>query len=107
MSIRVESRRRQKRARRDDGELISVSFPLSKKKENKVFYYEIFDSPDDACELAKTAFDEAIAELDTLNEESYKDSTLIMQLLRDNLNFWKTDQDTDEELGDENPDVKE
>lgn len=31
------------------------------------------------------AFDDAIAELDTLNEDSYKDSTLIMQLLRDNL----------------------
>ena len=31
------------------------------------------------------AFDEAIAELDQLNEDSYKDSTLIMQLLRDNL----------------------
>ena len=31
------------------------------------------------------AFDEAIAELDSLNEDSYKDSTLIMQLLRDNL----------------------
>ena len=27
------------------------------------------------------------AELDTLSEESYKDSTLIMQLLRDNLVF--------------------
>lgn len=26
-----------------------------------------------------------ITELDTLSEESYKDSTLIMQLLRDNL----------------------
>uniref|UniRef100_A0A7N2LP04 14-3-3 domain-containing protein n=1 Tax=Quercus lobata TaxID=97700 RepID=A0A7N2LP04_QUELO len=38
-----------------------------------------------ACYLAKQAFDEAISELDTLNEESYKDSTLIMQLLRDNL----------------------
>uniref|UniRef100_A0A8C4J3J1 Tyrosine 3-monooxygenase/tryptophan 5-monooxygenase activation protein beta n=1 Tax=Dromaius novaehollandiae TaxID=8790 RepID=A0A8C4J3J1_DRONO len=50
-----------------------------------VFYYEILNSPEKACNLAKTAFDEAIAELDTLNEESYKDSTLIMQLLRDNL----------------------
>lgn len=35
------------------------------------------------------AFDDAIAELDTLNEDSYKDSTLIMQLLRDNLTVSK------------------
>ena len=45
-----------------------------------VFYYEILNSPDKACSLAKTAFDDAIAELDTLSEESYKDSTLIMQV---------------------------
>ncbi|KAL6086144.1 hypothetical protein STEG23_006279 [Scotinomys teguina] len=50
-----------------------------------VFYYEILNNPELACTLAKTAFDEAIAELDTLNEDSYKDSTLIMQLLRGNL----------------------
>ena len=45
-----------------------------------VFYYEILNSPDKACQLAKQAFDDAIAELDTLNEDSYKDSTLIMQV---------------------------
>lgn len=56
-----------------------------------VFYYEILNSPEKACQLAKTAFDDAIAELDTLNEESYKDSTLIMQLLRDNLTLWTSD----------------
>lgn len=56
-----------------------------------VFYYEILNSPDRACAMAKQAFDEAIAELDTLGEESYKDSTLIMQLLRDNLTLWTSD----------------
>ena len=52
---------------------------------SSVFYYEIMNDPDEACKLAKTAFDDAIAELDNLKEDSYKDSTLIMQLLRDNL----------------------
>ncbi|XXG40442.1 hypothetical protein AAC387_Pa01g1157 [Persea americana] len=60
-----------------------------------VFYYEILNSPDRACSLAKQAFDEAISELDTLGEESYKDSTLIMQLLRDNLTLWTSDMQDD------------
>ncbi|XP_023675927.1 14-3-3 protein zeta/delta [Paramormyrops kingsleyae] len=64
-----------------------------------VFYYEILNSPERACQLAKSAFDEAIAELDTLNEDSYKDSTLIMQLLRDNLTLWTSDTHGD---GDDN-----
>jgi len=62
-----------------------------------VFYYEILNSPDRACHIAKQAFDDAIAELDTLNEESYKDSTLIMQLLRDNLTLWTSDHSGDAE----------
>mmetsp|Transcript_25142 Transcript_25142/g.30422 ORF Transcript_25142/g.30422 Transcript_25142/m.30422 type:complete len:264 (-) Transcript_25142:343-1134(-) len=60
-----------------------------------VFYYEVLNQPDQACSLAKAAFDEAIQELDTLNEESYKDSTLIMQLLRDNLTLWTSETETD------------
>ena len=51
-----------------------------------VFYYEILNSPDKACQLAKQAFDDAIAELDTLNEDSYKDSTLIMQVRIEDFN---------------------
>lgn len=61
-----------------------------------VFYYEILNDPEQACSLAKTAFDDAIAELDTLSEESYKDSTLIMQLLRDNLTLWTSDNQPEE-----------
>ncbi|KAJ0341154.1 hypothetical protein COL922a_002608 [Colletotrichum nupharicola] len=62
-----------------------------------VFYYEILNSPDRACHLAKQAFDDAIAELDSLSEESYRDSTLIMQLLRDNLTLWTSSDSGDAE----------
>lgn len=61
-----------------------------------VFYYEIRQDSVKACGLAKTAFDDAIAELDSLPEDSYKDSTLIMQLLRDNLTLWTSGNEEDE-----------
>jgi 14-3-3 protein epsilon len=70
-----------------------------------VFYYEILNSPDQACQLAKQAFDDAIAELDTLSEESYKDSTLIMQLLRDNLTLWTSSES--EQPAEAAPETKE
>jgi 14-3-3 protein epsilon len=41
--------------------------------------------------LGLQAFDEAYVDFDTLGEESKKDSTLIMQLLRDNLTLWTSD----------------
>ncbi|KAL3619690.1 14-3-3 protein 7 [Castilleja foliolosa] len=50
-----------------------------------VFYYEILNSPESMSPC------EAIAELDSLNEDSYKDNTLIMQLPRDNLTLWTSD----------------
>merc|ERR1712078_599270 len=56
-----------------------------------VFQYEVLQNPDDACKMARTAFEDAIAELDNVAEDSYKDSTLIMQLLRDNLTLWTSD----------------
>lgn len=69
-----------------------------------VFHYEILNSPDKACQMAKQAFDDAIADLDTLTEESYKDTTLIMQLIRDNLTLWTSDGPQDDAAGEENND---
>lgn len=57
-----------------------------------VFYYEIMSKQKEACALAKEGFDSAVDELDSLEEEQYKDATLIMQLLRDNLTLWTSDE---------------
>merc|ERR1719384_1902533 len=62
-----------------------------------VFMYEVLSQPEQACTMARTAFEDAIAELDNVAEDSYKDSTLIMQLLRDNLTLWTSDQDGGEQ----------
>jgi len=59
-----------------------------------VFYYEIDQKKKEATELAQAAFDNAIDKLELLGEEEYRDSTLIMQLLKDNLSLW---QETDED----------
>jgi len=67
-----------------------------------VCHYEILRNPKAACKLAKEAFDEAIKKLDMLDEASYKDSTLIMQLLRDNLTLWSSESQQDLALEDVN-----
>ena len=53
-----------------------------------VFHYEIKNNPQEACKMAKTSFDEAIADIENIKDEHYKDSTTIMQLMRDNLTLW-------------------
>eukprot|EP00658_Telonema_sp_P-2_P078269 TRINITY_DN7293_c0_g3_i1.p1 TRINITY_DN7293_c0_g3~~TRINITY_DN7293_c0_g3_i1.p1 ORF type:complete len:295 (-),score=119.79 TRINITY_DN7293_c0_g3_i1:318-1202(-) len=60
-----------------------------------VFHYEICDEKTLASEIAKGAFDCAIDHLDTLGDDEYKDSTLIMQLLKDNLTLWNADNEDD------------
>jgi len=66
-----------------------------------VFFFEILNEPQKACDLAKKAFDEAIKDLDNLTEDSYKDSTVIMQLLRDNLTLWTSEGENDNDNEDE------
>ncbi len=68
-----------------------------------VFYYEILNMPEQACKLAKAAFDSAIAELETLDDDKYKDSATIMQLLRDNLTLWTADTNEEGAAGEKEP----
>lgn len=53
-----------------------------------VFHYEIRDNPQKATHIAQQAYDQAFPELENLRDPEFKDSALIMQLLRDNLSLW-------------------
>lgn len=63
-----------------------------------VYYYEIEKEPEKACDLAKKAFDDAFSDMNAEKEEdgTFKDSALIMQLLRDNLTLWRSEVGNDD-----------
>lgn len=56
-----------------------------------VYYYDIVKDTRQACQIAKNSFNSAISKLDSLDEIFYKESTLLMQLLRDNMTAWTID----------------
>jgi len=56
-----------------------------------VCYFEILRDKAQAINLAKTAFDLAISKLDRIEDSNYKDCTLILQLIRDNLTLWTSE----------------
>jgi hypothetical protein len=80
-----------------NGEGMSATHPirLGLALNYSVFYYEIKQNANKACKMARDAFDEAIADLDNVDDDFYKDATLIMQLLRDNLTLWTEESEAD------------
>ncbi|KAG9219327.1 hypothetical protein CCMSSC00406_0001737 [Pleurotus cornucopiae] len=64
-----------------------------------VFYHDVRKSPERACHLAKSAFDDAVMSLDTSDPDvgqNLRDSLMILQLLKDDLVLWATEmQDGD------------
>jgi len=65
-----------------------------------VFHYEVMNDPAAACEIANNAFQEAIQQLEKIEDDQYKDSTTILQLLKENIDMWSADLNQDH--GDEN-----
>lgn len=64
---------------------------------HSVCLYEIVKNKKKAVDVAKKAFDHALKKLDKLSDQDYKDSTLIMQLLRDNLTLWTQDPEQEKD----------
>jgi 14-3-3 protein epsilon len=65
-----------------------------------VFYYEVMNDPATACQIANQAFQEGIQQLEKIEDDQYKDSTTILQLLKENIDMWSVD--LAQEPGDEN-----
>ena len=77
-----------------------------------VFHYEILNQPEKACELASSAFDLAMSQelgIDDSagSDDNQKDAMLIMQLLRDNLNLWTSEANSDESQATDNTENNE
>ena len=62
-----------------------------------VFYFEIKMMKEEACQIAKNAFEEAIKILDDLEKKKAKDTILIIQLLKENLILWNNEQNEEEQ----------
>lgn len=58
-----------------------------------VFYYEILNLPDKACLITKESFADALSHIDEAPEETYVETKLLMQHLRDNLTLWTSSDD--------------
>jgi len=59
-----------------------------------VFHYDIRLAPLDAIRTANSAFEAGVAHLDSLSEDSYRDATLVLQLLRDNITLWVSEEES-------------
>ncbi|CDW76128.1 dna damage checkpoint protein rad24 [Stylonychia lemnae] len=61
-----------------------------------VFMFDNLKQPAKAVELAKSAFDMALFDLETVEEEMIQETLRVMQLLRDNVTLWEADLKYDE-----------
>jgi hypothetical protein len=72
------------------GSSLPVSHPLRLQTAMSFssFLKDVQNRQEEACIVARTAFEDSICELDNVSEDTYKEATLHMQLLRDSLAAW-------------------
>jgi len=66
-----------------------------------VFHHEIREDTKSALEIAQTALDEGLEDLDALtdNARAYKDAALILKLIKDNISMWQSYTSSSESSG--------
>ena len=99
-----EARSKAEKIYEEANEIANKSIPISSSTRlglalnYSVFFYEIKGLKEEACKIAKNAFDEAMKVLDILEKSKPKDTILIIQLLKENLILWSNEMnDNDEE----------
>ena len=54
-----------------------------------IFYYEFLNEPTTSINLVKSAYNDAITKIDSLNDRMYKESTRILKLMKKNMELWQ------------------
>jgi hypothetical protein len=57
-----------------------------------VFYYEVMQDNKMACKLAEDSLQEAMAKIDEVDEDTFRDAKSIIELLKENLTLWKEEE---------------
>ncbi len=65
-----------------------------------VFNYEVLKDHATACNLADTALSQALDKIDDLEEDDFRDSKSIIELLKENLTLWKEEEEGDNAIDD-------
>lgn len=77
------------------GEKIALALPktnpirLSLALNFCVFFFEIVEDSETACFRARSVYDAAVAEMNSLSVEAYYESFAILELIKENLAHWK------------------
>ena len=58
-----------------------------------VFYYEVLQDSQRACQIADSALTNALDRIDDLGEEDFKEAKQMIELLKENLAAWKEEQE--------------